>query len=108
MVDEAAELLEISQHDDGIGEVDLLDAFTDELDTNLDNIFDDPLPSLDSPFASPPRSSNSSVGSGETVQKRNSSSSAASLGLPGNELVEKDWRNEAYDLRYRKDILLQM
>ena len=73
MVDEAAALLEISQHDDDeIGDVDLLvgDAFTDDIDSNLGaSIFDDPLPSLNSPLSSPPRSSNGSVRSAEMVPK---------------------------------------
>lgn len=134
MVDEAGSTTGaalFSHHDDGasvggIGVADLLgdDAspFTDdhhhahdqELDaTNLDSIFDDApneedehptLPSLNSPLAqSPQRSANSSVGSAETIERNNHS-----LGLPGNEIVEQDWRNDAFDLRARKDILLQM
>jgi len=112
MVDEAGELF--SQHDDSIGEVDLLgegtgSPFTDDHtldhDSNLESIFDDPLPSLNSPLRSPTRSTNSSVGSGDTITRNNS---CTSLGLPGNELVETDWRNDDYDLRARKDILLQM
>lgn len=118
MVDEEESAALFSQHDDGsIGEVELLGApgspFTDDdahdhtLDgTNLDSIFENdhedeeqPLPSLNSPLSSPPRSTNSSVGS---------ASGDASLGLPGNEIVEEDWRNDAFDLRARKDILLQM
>ena len=110
MVDEASELF--SQPDDPIGEVDLLgegtgSPFTDEIEHegNLDSIFDDhPLPSLNSPLRSPPRSTNSSVGSSETPPRDNSSNS---LGLPGNELVEADWRNDALDLRARKCILLE-
>jgi hypothetical protein len=112
MVDEASELF--AQHDEGIGDDDLLGAgspFTDDahdhtIDANLESIFDEqPLPSLNSPLTSPQRSANSSVGSTDTIPRNNSTSS---LGLPGNELVEQDWRNEAYDLRARKDILLQM
>lgn len=112
MVDEASELF--SQHDDAIGEVDLLgesgggSPFTDEIEHegNLDSIFDDhPLPSLNSPLTSPTRSTNSSVASVETPPRRNSSNS---FGLPGNELEEADWRNDAYDLKARKGILLEM
>jgi hypothetical protein len=103
-----------AQHDEDIGEVDLLGAgspFTDDshdhtIDSNLESIFDEqPLPSLKSPLTSPPRSANSSVESSDTIPRNNSTSS---LGLPGNELVEVNWRNEAHDLRARKDILLQM
>lgn len=115
MVDEAAALF--SQHDDEIGPVDLLGAaddagspFTDDIaapdDDHLETIFDEhTLPSLNSPLTSPPRSTNSSVGSGETPPRRNSGNS---LGLPGNELVEANWRDDATDLRARKEVLLQM
>jgi hypothetical protein len=114
MVDDAAALF--SQHDDEIGSVDLLDAgagspFTDDIadpdDDNLQNIFNEhTLPSLDSPIESPSRSTNSSIGSEGT--RRCNNGNAASLGLPGNEHVEADWRNDATDLRARKEVLLQM
>lgn len=110
MVDETAALFptedDVDLLADGAGS-----PFTDDhpLDheANLESLFyEHPLPSLNSPLtASPPRSANSSVGSGETVPRDNST---VGLGLPGNELVEEDWRDDAFDLRARKDILLQM
>lgn len=122
MVDEGTALF--PQHEDDIGSVDLLDAgpgspFTDDIavadDDNLANIFDEHnLPSLNSPIASPPRSTNSSVSvdveaGAETPPRRNSDNTrTAQLGLPANELEEADWRNDATDLRPRKEILLQM
>jgi hypothetical protein len=120
MVDEGTALF--PQHEDDIGSVDLLDAgpgspFTDDIavpdDDNLANIFDEHnLPSLNSPLTSPTRSTNSSVSvdvepGAETPPRRNSDN-AAQLGLPANELEEADWRNDATDLRSRKEILLQI
>lgn len=121
MVDEGSALF--SQHEDEIGNVDLLGAgagspFTDDMhmavahDDNLGNIFDEQhLPSLNSPLESPTRSANSSVSveaGAETPPGRNIDNAAHQLGLPANELEEADWRNDSTDLRARKEVLLQM
>lgn len=93
------ELLDIDEPD-GIGDVDLLDnSFTadDDLDTpaTLKNIFDDHH-SEDS-AASPPRSPRSRLSDKSFVSS-----------LMRNDIVEEEWRNDARDLRHRKQILLQV
>lgn len=84
---------------DEIVEVDLPDtSFTaDDLETpaTLKNIFDDHH-SEDS-AASPPRS----------MLRRLSDKSDIS-NLMKNDIVEEEWRNDARDLRHRKQILLQV
>jgi hypothetical protein len=97
-------LLEMDEPDGGVGVSDLLDgdahSFTVDDDLaetgNLKSIFDDPPLEDNSPPRSPP--------------PRLSGDRRLSDGLSPmrNDFEEEEWRDDARDLRHRKEILLQV